>query len=110
MASSVRKQKPTVKYTGARKRIRLWMMFMVVFFGWGIYTLIYETVQVSGLRSQVEETEISRQETEKQRDMLKQEIAKLHDPEYIGQLARKKQDMYGPGEVPIKGIESEKGE
>ena len=102
MATMVREQKPPAKYTGARKRIRLWMMFMVIFFGWGIYTLFHQTLEVADQRVQLQEKEKQHQEVQEQRNLLQQEIAKLNDPEYIGQIARKKQDMYLPGEVPIR--------
>lgn len=100
MSSKVRQEQPT-KYTGARKRIRLWMMFMVLFFSWGIYTFISQTVTLASERVKLEDNQQLHQGTKQMQDELKQEIARLNEDEYIGQIARKTLDMYLPGEKPI---------
>ncbi|CAH0122002.1 MULTISPECIES: septum formation initiator family protein [unclassified Paenibacillus] len=94
--------KPSAKYVGARRRLRLWMMFMVVFFGWCVYTFFTQSVQLNSNREQLVGVAKSLNETTQARDELKQEIVRLNDPEYIGQVARKKQGLYLPGETPIK--------
>jgi len=104
MSSKVRQEQAT-KYTGARKRIRLWMMFMVLFFGWGIYTFIHQTVTLASERVKLEDNQKLHQDTKLLQTQLEQEIARLNEDEYIGQIARKTLDMYPPGETPIdKGM------
>lgn len=102
MASHTRGQTAGTKKTGARKRLRLWLLFVVAFMVWAGYTLVHQTLEVAGQKVQLDDRQKLVAKTEAERDSLKQEIAKLNDDEYLGQMARKKLDLYPPGEKAIR--------
>jgi cell division protein DivIC len=93
------------KSAGAKRRLMLWMTFMVVFIIWAGYTFLVQTAQISDKSSHLAAQQASKEETEKKLDQLKYEVSRLKDPEYIGQLARKK-GYYLPEETPIQVEES----
>lgn len=92
---------------GARRRLKLFMMVMVLFMSWAAYTLMGQYGQLSDRRAQLRESEMRLSEVQAKSEALKQEIARLNDPEYIGQIARKEQGMGLPGERPIQIEKSE---
>ncbi|MHA7584439.1 FtsB family cell division protein [Paenibacillus vandeheii] len=93
------------KSAGAKRRLMLWMTFMVVFIIWAGYTFLVQTAQISDKSSHLAAQQSSKEETLKKLDQLKYEVSRLKDPEYIGQLARKK-GYYLPEETPIQVEES----
>lgn len=93
--------------TGARRRIRLWMGFMVLFIGWAGYTFINQAGVMSDKSQQLSERKSALSTTEQEFAQLKYELDRLKDPEYIGQIAMKKYGLYKPGETPIRVTESE---
>lgn len=95
---------------GARRRLRIWMTFMVLFLAWAGYTYYVQADEISGKAQQLNETKASLDETQQKLEQLKYEISRLQDPEYIGQIAMKKYGLYKPGELPVRvpAIESQK--
>lgn len=87
--------------TGVRRRLRLWLLLMVVFLSWAAYTLYNQYTQMNERSAQLQEANRKLSEAEKTSEMLEQEIIRLDDPEYIGQMARK-QGLGLPGEQPIR--------
>lgn len=79
----------------------LWMVFVVLFTIWALYTFFVQNAQISDKNSRLAAQQASQEETLKKLDQLKYEVSRLKDPEYIGQLARKK-GYYLPEETPIK--------
>lgn len=87
---------------GARRRLKLLMFILALFLGWAVYTLIGQEGQLSQRRAELEESERKLTDVTAQTEAVQQEIARLKDPEYIGQIARKEQGMGLPGETPIQ--------
>ncbi|WP_138496110.1 FtsB family cell division protein [Paenibacillus pinistramenti] len=87
---------------GARKRLRLWLVCILVFAGWAGYVFYSQASEMNDKSKQL--TVVRSQEKAKQDSLndVKYEINRLNDPEYIGQLARKKYGLYKPGETPIR--------
>ncbi|MGF7049709.1 cell division protein DivIC [Paenibacillus sp. DS2015] len=95
------KQQST-KYAGARRRLTLWMTFMVFFMGWAAYTLLTQNSQIADKSDQLSEQQAKTAAVEKSLTDLQYEVNRLQDPEYIGQLARKEFGLYKPEETPIR--------
>lgn len=98
-----RSQKSNV--TGARRRIMLWLAFMICFTGWAGYTFFNQSTQMADKSAKLQEIKVTKTETDQALEELKQEVSRLQDPEYIGQIARKKYGMYLPGETPIYPVD-----
>ena len=93
------------KSAGARRRLMLWLTFVTVFAIWAGYTFLVQNAQISDKSAYLATQQISQQDTQKKLEQLKYEVSRLKDPEYIGQLARKK-GYYLPEETPIQVEES----
>ncbi|GIP50785.1 Cell division protein FtsL [compost metagenome] len=93
----------------AKRRLRLWMGFMVLFLGWAGYTFISQAGDIGGKSQQLAERQAAKTTSEQNLNQLKYEINRLNDPEYIGQIAMKKYGLYKPGEIPVRVSESEAG-
>ncbi|MCM3786505.1 septum formation initiator family protein [Neobacillus mesonae] len=93
------------KVTGARRRIMLWLAFIVCFTGWAGYTFYNQSVQIADKNAKLEQANQINSDTEQEMTELKSEVERLQDPEYIGQLARKKYGMFMPGETPIYPVD-----
>ncbi|MGN7360987.1 FtsB family cell division protein [Paenibacillus sp. SAF-054] len=91
----------TVKSAGARRRIMIWVSFMVIFMGWAGYTYISQQSQIADKSAELAKKKVEQQATDNSKNELTTEVKRLNDPEYIGQLARKNFGMYLPGETPI---------
>jgi cell division protein DivIC len=78
------------------------MFVLVLFLGWAVYTLIGQEGQLSERRTELQESVKKLNDVTAQTEAVKAEIARLNDPEYIGQIARKEQGMGLPGETPIQ--------
>lgn len=98
---SSRNTAATPAMTGARRRLKLLLFVMVIFMSWAAYTLFTQYGQMSDRSSQLREADKKLTDAVVKSELLKQEIIRLNDPEYIGQIARKEQGMGYPGEKPI---------
>lgn len=91
----------TPAVTGARRRLKLLLFVMVIFMSWAVYTWFNQYGQISDRSYQLREADKKLADAVSKSELLKQEIIRLNDPEYIGQIARKEQGMGYPGEKPI---------
>lgn len=87
--------------TGTRRRLKLLLLIMVLFMSWALYTLIVQYGQISDRSSQLQEADMKLTDAQTKSEALKQQIIRLNDPEYIGQVARKDHGLGLPGEIPI---------
>nr|WP_281067929.1 septum formation initiator family protein [Cohnella thailandensis] len=69
---------------------------------WAIYTLFMQYNQAADRNVQLIEAKKQLSDAQAKNVALKQEVARLNDPEYIGQIARKEQGMGLPGEKSIQ--------
>ncbi|MBB6637944.1 septum formation initiator family protein [Cohnella thailandensis] len=87
---------------GARRRLKLLLAVVVLFMSWAIYTLFMQYNQAADRNVQLIEAKKQLSDAQAKNVALKQEVARLNDPEYIGQIARKEQGMGLPGEKSIQ--------
>lgn len=99
MSSSTLATTPAM--TGARRRLKLLLIGMLIFAGWAAYILITQQGQISIGSDQLQEATKKLTDAELQSQILQQQITRLNDPEYISQIARKEQGLGFPGEIPI---------
>lgn len=91
----------TAQTQGAKRRKRMFFAVMALFVIWAGSTLWNQNDRI---RSKNEALEVKLQEykaVEQSLNQLKHEVERLNDPEYIGQIARKKFGLYLPNETPI---------
>ncbi|WP_373231985.1 septum formation initiator family protein [Cohnella sp.] len=91
----------TPAITGARRRLKLLLVVIVLFMCWAVYILFTQHLQISDRSGQLQESKKKLTDAETKSQILQQEIARLNDPEYISQIARKEQGLGFPGEIPI---------
>ena len=101
-ASHTQVHRNTTKNSGMRRRIGLWLCFIVVFMGWVTYTLISQGSLIKEKNEQLSENMQLKEQTQQSLSELEYEVNRLQDPEYIGQIARKEFGLYLPEETPIK--------
>lgn len=89
------------KRSGARRRFRLWLIFVVIFTGWSAYTFFSQASQIGSNSRELSEKMDSKAKSEQALKKLEYEIERLKDPEYITQMAMKKYGLYPEGQVPI---------
>lgn len=92
----------TAPATGARRRLKLLMIVMVMFVSWAAYTYANQYGQLSNRQAELRDAGIKLSDAQSKNETLQQEIDRLKDPEYIGQIARKEQGMGLPGEQSIQ--------
>ncbi|MWC30180.1 FtsB family cell division protein [Paenibacillus sp. MMS18-CY102] len=99
--ANVRQQAASAAPAGTKRRKRLWLAFVIIFACWALYTLINQEHSRGVASQRLSEVKVKKAAAEKQLADLKQEIDRLHDPEYIGQLASQ-QGMVRDGEKVIQ--------
>ncbi|AOZ92807.1 FtsB family cell division protein [Paenibacillus crassostreae] len=101
-ASQASSQQQSIKNAGGRRRLILWICFMLLFLCWAGYTLINQRSQIADMNMELINKETTKTETDQTVLQLEYEVNRLQDPEYIGQLARKDYGLYRPEETPIR--------
>ncbi|AZN38921.1 FtsB family cell division protein [Paenibacillus albus] len=91
-------------YAGTKRRLRIWFIFVALFMGWALYTLLTQLVRQGDAETKLASATKQIEEAQKQVKDLKLQVTRLSDKEYIGQLATKEQGMVGKGEKQIVGI------
>nr|WP_223069022.1 septum formation initiator family protein [Paenibacillus caui] len=86
---------------GTKRRLRLWLGFVILFAGWAGYMFYSQSVELTGRSKQLAQARANEQASIESLNQVKYEVNRLKDPEYIGQIARKKYGLYKPGETPI---------
>ncbi|MFC7682263.1 septum formation initiator family protein [Paenibacillus sp. GCM10028914] len=97
------KQAPhkTTKNKGALRRKRMYMAVMALFLIWAGSTLWSQHVQIQNRSETLAQKRTEQKAVQDSWNNLSLEVERLQDPEYIGQIARKKFGLYPPTEVPI---------
>ncbi|MFD0962113.1 FtsB family cell division protein [Paenibacillus chungangensis] len=85
----------------AKRRIKIWLFFVILFLGWAGYTLFGQMQQSQATESKLATMKEELEAAKAQSDALNMQIEKLKDPEYIAQLATKEQGMVKQGEQQI---------
>ncbi|ANS76370.1 septation ring formation regulator EzrA [Paenibacillus yonginensis] len=101
-AAANQRERKTNSNAGAKRRLRLWFCFIILFVGWAGYAFYSQSSELHEKSKQLADIRAKEQATKDSLNQIKYEINRLNDPEYIGQLARKKYGLYKPGETPIR--------
>lgn len=72
---------------------------MILFMGWAGYTFIDQNSQIADKSSELSKKLRLEAQTTQTKAQLERDVKRLNDPEYIGQLARKKYGLYLPGKL-----------
>lgn len=87
--------------TGARRRFKLWLVAMTVILAWAGYTLFSQMERQAETEQRLSVAKERLDGMQKKSEELRAQIKQLNDPEYISQLASKKQGLVKPGEELI---------
>ncbi|MFC5406831.1 FtsB family cell division protein [Cohnella soli] len=87
---------------GARRRLKLFLFVMVLFLSWAAYVLIVQQDQIGDRSRQLNEVDRKLTDVQAKNEGLKQQINRLNDDEYMGQIARKEHGLGIPGEKIIQ--------
>jgi len=89
------------KITMAKRRFCLWLLFIMLFIGWGVYTYFKQTNTMEHLQQELKQKETEKKKVEQVYYELQQEISRLQTTEYILQIARSR-GMVLPNELLIR--------
>ncbi|MBP3967228.1 MULTISPECIES: FtsB family cell division protein [Paenibacillus] len=92
------------QYAGTKRRLKIWVVFIVLFMGWALYTLISQLDRQGQAEIKLANASQKIDAAAKQVEELKLAVARLSDKEYIGQLATKEQGMVRKGEKRIEVV------
>lgn len=101
-AKSERKERKAGSSNGAKRRLQLWLVVVILFGAWAGYMFYSQSTEIHAKAAQYSQTRNQEKAAEDNLNQIKYEVNRLNDPEYIGQLARKKYGLYKPGETPIR--------
>ncbi|WP_126424690.1 FtsB family cell division protein [Brevibacillus marinus] len=90
---------PQTNRRGQKRRIRLFLFLMLFFSIWTGYTVYLQSGVLAEKESQLRQLEQKAAAIRETNNELKYKINRLHDEEYIAELARKKYAWAMPGEV-----------
>ncbi|MBO7748988.1 septum formation initiator family protein [Paenibacillus sp. MWE-103] len=86
---------------GTKRRLKLWLFFVVLFMGWALYTGITQMGRQGQAEDKLAAAKQKIDEATKQTEDLKLELKRLNDPEYIGLKATQEFGMVKKGEKQI---------
>lgn len=89
----------SVTVRGTRRRLRIWMLFLLSFTVWAGFTFYDQMNKLDSKLAQMGQLELKLADTLATNEAYKQEIVRLNDPEYIEQILRKDHLMTKEGEV-----------
>lgn len=96
---------PSSSHAGSKRRLKLWLMFVILFMGWALYTFATQVSHQSQAEEKLAAAKNKITETNKQSDALALEVKRLNDPEYIGLKATQELGMVKKGERPIEVLQ-----
>ncbi|GAB7387204.1 hypothetical protein BSNK01_10400 [Bacillaceae bacterium] len=82
-----------------KRRIRLLFCFLFLFMVWAGYTWYAQNGILKDKKAQLAQLRGKLEQLEKERAQLQGEVKKLHDEEYIAEIARKYFFLSRPGEI-----------
>jgi cell division protein DivIC len=91
------KRSPNRLPRNVRRRRLVWLIVMITFFVWFLSEFVTQTGRISAREAELKEKKAEVAALKKEQQALREEIKRLHDEEYLKELARK----YGyqePGE------------
>lgn len=88
-------------HAGGRRRIMIWLMSVLAFGGWAIFTFFSQAVVIADKNELLTQKQQEEQKASQAAEQLQSDVSRLKDPEYIGDIARSKYGLYKPDETPI---------
>jgi cell division protein DivIC len=86
------------KDRGQRRRMRLYVIFMVLFLSWAMYSFVKLQWVLYEKKQELKKVQVQLEQVKKQNQAYQNEIKKLGDKEYIEQLLRSELYMTKEGE------------
>lgn len=84
---------------GQKRRIRLFMFFVLCFSIWTGYTIYLQSGVLKEKEAQLEALKQEAAQIQQQQAELQYKASRLNDKEYIAELARKHYNLSKPGEI-----------
>lgn len=84
---------------GSRRRRKLLLLSLLGFLVWSGITFVGQMDHLKAQEAQLEDLQQELATLQQQNEEYQQEVIKLHDPEYIEQLARREYFLSKPGET-----------
>lgn len=100
--STTIKSTNTTGNEGSKRRLKLWLVFIILFLGWTAYTMVNQGYSKDQMQERYLAAQNKLDEIQKTQDQLQHRVNMLNDPEYIKELARKEYGMIMPGEQQIQ--------
>jgi cell division protein DivIC len=96
---------PSSAQSGTKRRLKIWLMFVVLFMGWALYTFVTQLNHQGQAEDKLAAAKLKINEATKQSEDLALEVKRLNDPEYIGLKATQDFGMVKKGERPIEVLQ-----
>lgn len=90
---------------GNEAAAQAWFIVVALFMGWALYTLFSQLDRQGQAELKLADAQQKIAQATKQMEDLKQQVARLNDKEYIGQLATKELGMVQKGETQIQVVD-----
>lgn len=90
---------PQTNRRGQKRRIRLFLSLVLFFSIWSGYTVYLQSGVLAEKESELQELEQKVAALRETNAELQYNVNRLHDEEYIAELARKKYALAKPGEI-----------
>lgn len=94
-----RPNKQESSHRNGRRRLTIWFFVCTVFLAWAVIQLLQQTEKIAEKQNELAQAELKLQQTTEMKQELEDEIERLHDPEYVEELARKEYYMTREGEI-----------
>ncbi|QHT58706.1 septum formation initiator family protein [Paenibacillus lycopersici] len=91
--------------TGTKRRLKIWLMFVLLFMGWALYTFITQLEHQGKAEQKLAAAQSKLNEAAQKTEDLKLEVKRLNDPEYISLKATQELGMVKKGERPIEVLQ-----
>jgi cell division protein DivIC len=86
---------------GMRRRIRFLMFIVLCLLIWAVVTVWDQSRKMDENSGKLTALNMKLADESKTNENMKQELVRLNDPEYRGEIARKQQHLSKPGEIPF---------
>ena len=94
-----RQMKEKNRDRSGRRRLAIWFNVCTIFASWAAIQLLQQTEKIAEKQSELEQAQMKLHQTTEMKQELQAKIERLHDPEYVDELARKEYYMTREGEI-----------
>lgn len=101
----IKQQRAVRRKRGLIRRLTAFGVLVVVIFTVMISTITSQSAVIAEKKEERQKAEERLQDVKKEKAQLKEEVNRLQDPDYIGEVARRDHNMSKPGETIFKVAE-----